>query len=148
MHELSPGRWAAEPAWPSANVALRSYALAAEGLVDQAPEERPLEIRGVQTAGVGPAGGGRAADHAEEDERWLCFDTAPATEEVDLFGNPWLELAFASDRPLALVAARLCDVAPDGTSTLVTRGILNLAHHASHEQPEALVPGRRYAARI
>jgi len=47
-----------------------------------------------------------------------------------------------SDRPLALVAVRLCDVAPDGTSLLVTRGLLNLAHRESHEEPSPLEPGR------
>ncbi len=36
---------------------------------------------------------------------------------------------------------RLCDVAPDGSSTLVTRGVLNLTHRDSHESPAPLVPG-------
>ena len=46
-----------------------------------------------------------------------------------------------SDRPVAQLRARLCHVAPDGTSTLVTRGVLNLTHRDSHEHPEPL-PGR------
>ena len=54
----------------------------------------------------------------------------------------------ASDRPLALIACRLCDVAPDGSSLLVTRGLLNLTHRESHESPEPLEPGRRYEARV
>jgi hypothetical protein len=48
------------------------------------------------------------------------------------------------DRPQALVAVRLCDVAPDGSSLLVTRGVLNLTHRESHEHPEPLEPGQRY----
>jgi hypothetical protein len=39
---------------------------------------------------------------------------------------------------------RLCDVAPDGASTLVTRGVLNLTHRDSHAGPLPLEPGRRY----
>ena len=37
---------------------------------------------------------------------------------------------------------RLCDVAPDGASTLVTRGSLNLTHRDSHEHPRPLDAGR------
>jgi hypothetical protein len=35
-------------------------------------------------------------------------------------------------------------VGPDGSSLLVTRGVLNLTHRESHEHPEPLEPGRRY----
>src|SRR5207237_210585 len=43
---------------------------------------------------------------------------------------------------------RLCDVAPDGSSTLVTRGLLNLAHRSSHEEPKELVPGEHYTVTV
>ena len=39
-----------------------------------------------------------------------------------------IHLTLAADQPNALVAARLCDVAPDGVSLLVTLGLLNLTH--------------------
>lgn len=55
-----------------------------------------------------------------------------------------MTLTLASDRPCALVAARLCDVAPNGVSTLVTVGALNLTHRESHEHPTPLVPGRPF----
>jgi len=47
----------------------------------------------------------------------------------------------AADRPLALVAARLCDVAPDGASTLVARGVLNLTHRQGHGTVVPVTPG-------
>jgi predicted acyl esterase len=47
-----------------------------------------------------------------------------------------------------MVAVRLCDVAPEGPSTRVSYGLLNLAHRASHERPEPLVPGERYRVRV
>ena len=50
----------------------------------------------------------------------LCFTSAPLAEPLEILGHPRLTLRFASDRPLALVAARLDDVAPDGVSRLVT----------------------------
>ena len=43
--------------------------------------------------------------------------------------------------PVAYLSARLCEVLPDGTSILVSRGILNLTHRESHSDPEPLVPG-------
>jgi hypothetical protein len=39
------------------------------------------------------------------------------------------------------VVARLCDVAPDGSSTLITRGVLNLCHREGHDRPRAVEPG-------
>jgi len=36
------------------------------------------------------------------------------------------------------------DVAPDGTSYLISRGYLNGTHRLSHSNPEALVPGEVY----
>ena len=59
-----------------------------------------------------------------------------------------MTLEVASDRPRALVAVRLCDVAPDGVSSLVTYGVLNLAHRESHARPEPLIADHRYAIRV
>ena len=43
-----------------------------------------------------------------------------------------------------MVAVRLTDVSPDGTSALVSFGILNLAHRDTHEHPSPLRPGQFY----
>jgi hypothetical protein len=43
---------------------------------------------------------------------------------------------------------KLCDVAPDGTSFLVTKGVLNLTHRAGHDRPTPLVPGRVYEVTV
>jgi hypothetical protein len=42
------------------------------------------------------------------------------------------------------VVARLIDVAPDGSAALITKGILNLTHRESHENPTPVEPGRWY----
>ncbi len=44
-------------------------------------------------------------------------------------------------RSVAYLSAKLCDVFPDGTSQLVTRGFLNLCHRESSLDPLPLVPG-------
>ena len=43
---------------------------------------------------------------------------------------------------------RLCEVAPDGSSTLVTRALQNLTHRDSDEFPEPLEPGKRYRVKV
>ncbi|MFE3602942.1 CocE/NonD family hydrolase [Streptomyces sp. NPDC059142] len=68
-------------------------------------------------------------------------DDGPATEDdpagqapaagsaggIEILGRPRVRLRIRSDAPAGQVIARLCDVAPDGSSTLVTRGVLNLS---------------------
>jgi uncharacterized protein len=49
---------------------------------------------------------------------------------------------------MAMIAARLSDVAPDGRVTRVTYGLLHLTHRDSHASPEPLEPGRSYRVRI
>jgi hypothetical protein len=46
-----------------------------------------------------------------------------------------------SPHRVAFLSARLCDVFPDGTSALVSRGVLNLTHRDGHAAPKPLEPG-------
>ena len=87
-------------------------------------------------------------DQRLEDGGALTFDTEPLPERLEILGAPVVELELAVDRPVALVAARLSDVAPDGAATRVSYGLLNLTHRESHEHPTALEPGRRYRVRL
>jgi uncharacterized protein len=59
-----------------------------------------------------------------------------------------VELEFAVDKPVAMLAARLSDIAPDGRATRISYGLLNLTHRGGHERPEALVPGERCRVRV
>ncbi len=85
-----------------------------------------------------------ALDQRTDDIGSLCSDSVPLDEPVELIGRPVVHLRVTSDRPQAMVAVRLVDVHPDGTSERLGYGVLNLTHHAGHETPEALVPGRHY----
>ena len=77
-----------------------------------------------------------------EDGRSLTF-TSPPLERARSrsWASRWSTLEVAADRPDALLAVRLCDVAPDGSSTLVTRGLLNLTHRDGHERADAARAG-------
>ena len=59
-------------------------------------------------------------------------------------GSPRLTLDIKADQPVASLVARLCDIRPDGASSRISFGVLNLCHRAGHEAPDMLEPGRWY----
>ncbi len=152
FHEERAGRWVAEPGWPSPRLRPRTLHLGATGSLSGEPgEPAALDVCSPQTTGL--AGGdwcgfgneGEAPlDQRLDDGRSLVFDTAPLEEPLEILGTTEVVLRLASDRPVALVALRLNDVAPDGTSARVTFGLKNLAHRTGHAEPEPLEPGRTY----
>ena len=80
-------------------------------------------------------------DQRGDDGRSLVFDTGPLPEDLEILGAPHVTLRLSADRPVAMLALRLNDVAPDGTSARVSFGVLNLTHRTSHEHPEPMTPG-------
>lgn len=150
-----PGRWVAEPVWPPAHRAPKLLHLNPTGLEAHATTPHPLPIRSPQTTGLQAGyqcsyglGPDLSDDQRSDDALSLCFDTAPLTESMQLLGEADLELDVVSDQPQALLAARLCDVAPDGSSLRLSYGLLNLSHRDSDADPCPLVPGRAYRVRI
>ena len=136
------GEWRAEPTWPPARLVedRRPLASAAREAAPRSDDE--LRIRGdvgvtgsIWCAGLPPFG--LPWDQRPDEAFSLVYDW-PVSAEIEIMGHPRVELTVSSSTPVAYVSAKLCDVAPDGTSALVTRGILNLTHRASHERPEAL----------
>src|SRR5699024_7822776 len=59
-----------------------------------------------------------------------------------------VELSLSADQPVAMVAVRLADVAPDDSATRVSYGILNLNHQAGADNPQPLEPGEKFTARV
>ncbi|WP_270556296.1 CocE/NonD family hydrolase [Bifidobacterium pseudocatenulatum] len=87
-------------------------------------------------------------EQTPDDKRSLCFTSAPLEEDLVISGQPVVKLRVGVDGRQGFVFARLCDVWPDGTSELITRGNLNLCHRNSHEFPEPCVPGESYDVAI
>jgi hypothetical protein len=147
------GRWIAEDGWPSPRIQRRRLGLG-DGVLGGGPHsEVELTHRGVlrhgSLAGAWCTYGAPTdlpPDQREEDALCMSFTSEPFNERLELLGRPRLHLAFAVDRPIALVAARLCVVDSDGTSTIVSRSALNLTHLDGHEEPHALIPGERSVA--
>lgn len=88
------------------------------------------------------------SDQRDEDGGALVFDSLPLAQPLEILGAPAVELQLSSDKPVAQVAVRLSGIAPDGTVTRVTYGLLNLTHHHSDANPEEIEPGRRYTVLV
>ncbi|MDH6116114.1 putative CocE/NonD family hydrolase [Kitasatospora sp. GAS204A] len=143
------GRWVGDDQWPSDDVREIHYGLADTLRTAGTPEgERFVPVRSPQHTGV-DAGQyvalGSAADlppdQREEDGRSVCFDSAPLAERLELLGRPAVRLRLRCAAPRGQVIARLCAVAPDGASTLITRGALNLAARHGREVAVPWEPG-------
>ena len=142
------GEWRYEPAWPAERLAPRVLRLAdAEGGGDR------LQVCGdtgwtawISCAAALPWG---QPDDQRPDEAFSLVHTWPELAgDLEILGHATLDCEVRASAPVAYLSAKLCDVAPDGSSTLVTRGLLNLAHRDSREQPSPLVPGRPVSVRV
>jgi putative CocE/NonD family hydrolase len=151
-----PGRWVAERSWPSPRIVEQRLWLTGDaGLRDAPGEPAVVATRGHEGAGA-DAGRwcpyGAPADHPgdqrAEDALAACFTSAPLDARLEILGTPVLELELESDRPQALVAVRLTDIAPDGSSLLVSRGLLNLSHRDSFETVSRMLPGERVRVQV
>ncbi|MFK2825741.1 CocE/NonD family hydrolase [Bacillus sp. B190/17] len=154
-YDMRPGRWVAETAWPSPNTKPADYWFGSQQLIEKPAEAQEVIVSSVQEHGLYagvwcPFGqpGDLASDQRLENGMSVCFTSDPLKTPMEILGFPEVTVELTSDRPNALLAVRLCDVAPDGASTLVSWGMLNLTHRESHEHPTPLVPGERYTVTV
>lgn len=147
-----PGRWVTEESWPSGRTQTLTMKINVHGLGERRGEEQSLSHRSPQSLGVAggswcPYGlGGTspdlAIDQREDDGRSLTFDGEPLAEPLELLGAPVARLRIAIDRPQGILAVRLMDVAPDGTSRRISFGLLNLTHRDGHDKIRSMSPGK------
>jgi predicted acyl esterase len=139
------GRWVTERSWPTPDISLERRSLSFSG--DLASSKRVVGLGAGAWCGFAVPGD-FAADQRLDDSLSLCATSSPLRERLEILGFPEVVLTLVSDRPQATVAVRLCDVRPDGSSLLVTRGVLNLCHRTSHEAPQPLEPGVPYTVAV
>ena len=143
-----PGRWIGEEKWPSPNIEARAFTLKDNALIDDPTAGggivkvcTPVTV-GLKSGEYMPISGVAELpqDQREDDARSVCFDSAPLSEKLDLLGTTNLHLRVSSDSATGLIAARICDVAPDGATTLITYGILNLKQRDGKEHLAPVTP--------
>lgn len=150
------GRWVADECWPSPVVDAWTQVLGSGSLGAQDDGRHvSRSLRGLQGTGVDGGvwcGDGSPADYALdqrlEDGASLCWDSEPLADRVELLGSGEVQLELSVDRPWALVAVRVCDVAPDGASTMVARGLLNLSRREGHDRSVPMQAGERVVVRV
>jgi len=153
---FTPGRWVGERSYPSPDIKPRRLHLRADGSLGEQPGgSAVLSIRSPQSHGKAAGEwmsvgcpGEHPTDQRLDDGGALVFDTAILDRELEVLGAPTLRLKLAADAPVAQLAVRLSDVAPDERVTRVSYQVLNLTHRESHEHPSALEPGRYYEVAV
>ncbi|MHB1927946.1 MAG: CocE/NonD family hydrolase [Acidimicrobiales bacterium] len=142
------GAWRAETAWPAPGGGERTlhlgedHRLTAEPGADGADDFEYIASVGV-TAGLWSGGlqFGQVGDQRPDEAFSLLYTGAPLVEEVSIIGRPRVHLHVSSSATVIGFATSLIDVAPDGSSFLVAKGMLNATRRRSLTVPEPLVPG-------
>lgn len=124
VYETLPGRWVGDTSWPSENVSPVAYALKGGPQTVDSPQQT-----GVDAGRFFPFGNDAdlPPDQRDEDAKSVSFEFPVEDAPIEILGRPRVRLRIRMDVTRGQAIARLCDVAPDGSSTLVTRGVLNLA---------------------
>jgi len=157
LYKERPGRWVAEPQWPSAHIHSKIFHLHLRHLLleKEAEKSEPLTIQSPLSVGLFAGKWCSYAappdlphDQREEDGGALIFETLPLPHTLEILGAPVCKLECSSSEPIAMVAVRLSDVAPDDKATRVTYGLLNLCHRYSHEAPKKLEKDRTYKVSV
>jgi uncharacterized protein len=150
-----PGRWVAESVWPSPRLVPTVWYLNPEGklsLKTAKPEsvhylaDKIVGLDKLQWLPFPPSG--LPSEQSQDDSNSLVFNSAPLQSDFEILGYPIAKIRVASNVPIAKLAVRMTDVNPDNKSWLVTYGLLNLTHRASHEHPSALNPGEFYDVEV
>lgn len=147
--------WRHEREWPIARAEEMTVFLAADpggrGGLTTEPSAKAADIRYTADPTIGwtaglwdPTGTGLGApiDQGPDDLRSITFTGDPLPRSLEITGSAEATLFVAvEDGSDVNLVVKLCDVAPDGRSELVTTGWLKGSHRVSHGEPAPLIPG-------
>ena len=146
-----PGEWRNEARWPPPEARSQTWYLGtSHGMEKSIPNSSVDQLKCVPSSGV-EAGfwwGDLTADQRAADAYSLVYDSSPLTEDIAILGRANTRLNVSSSAPQADWFARLSDVAPDGTVTLLTGGGINGAQRESQSDPIDLEAGKTYSLDI
>ena len=146
-----PGRWVAEPVWPSPRLTTATWYLNSGGqLSHRAGKPEPVRYVADKIVGLDKLQwlpfppSGMPTEQSEDDLKSVVFNSPPLESDMEILGYPLAKIRVASNVPVAKLAVRMTEVTQEGKSWLVSYGLLNLTHRTSHEHPSALVAGEFY----
>lgn len=140
------GRWIAQTPERAGQQGrpLVEYFLNNDGLQDQ---RGPLDVNVSSPQDCGADSGEYCAiwlgpempgDQRRDDALSATWDSDALSADMQITGAPKITLTLSSDQPTAQIAVRLNHIHPDGASTRITYGVLNLCHRDGHEVSDLL----------
>ncbi len=153
---ISNGYWVGVESWPSTAVSIKRYGMRHGRLLESSTGRgESLQLKTPLTHGLFAGSwmgvgvlGESPADQRMDDGMAMTFDSAPLEAPLVIFGYPRFEVELSSDTPVAMLVARICDVAPTGEATRVSYGVMNLGHLRGHDRLTPLKPGEKVAASV
>lgn len=172
--QTTTGEWRAERRWPIAGARERTLRMSPPRSVGPGTTPGGLLLRQERPGGsrrndgnsnrleasaslvydptVGTCGGlwsgglpfGLPGDQRPDEARSIVFTTLPLRRPLTIAGYPRATLRVSSSAAVAAFVVKLADVAPDGRSALVARGILNGTRRNGMRSPEGMMAGRVY----
>ncbi len=161
-YDLGNQRWEEASDWPPAQTANQVFYLGAGGaLTTTAPSESMATTSFTyDPADPSPTVGGAnfqedlipsgPQDQATVESRGdaITFTSATLASDVTLAGKASVVLYASSDRTDTDFAVRLTDVAPDGTSMLITDGVRKARFRNGVSSQQLLTPGSAYSFQV
>lgn len=164
-------QWRDEDQWPLRDTEYVDYYLHSGGqantlhgdgtLTTDMPEREAADTIVFDPANPVPTVGGRILRPAslnacgpvdqrsvESREDVLCFTTEALEQPLEVTGHVSLELFVNSSALDTDFTGKLVDVAPNGTATYLTDGIIRARYRNSLEKPELLEPGKTYVMTV
>ncbi|MCI0509299.1 hypothetical protein C8E00_102308 [Chromohalobacter marismortui] len=152
-----PGKWVQTSHWPapSDEVETQLLVLGDQGLASNGRLSNDRQIASPLTAGALQGeyiplwfGADFPPDQRRDDGLSLTFDSVPYIEGLDILGQPRLAVSVTSTEACGQLHVRLCDVAPNGESALITYGTLNLTLRDDPGTMTPPVPGEPLDVRV
>jgi predicted acyl esterase len=145
--------WKYEEEWLPPRAKKSDYHLHGDGFLKTEADTTAKIVSYAHDPGVGTTAGLMSLfalgidyprEQSEDNIRSLTFDTPVFPETTEIIGEPLLNLTLSTDMPDAAITAKLCDVAPDGRSVLITQGWLRLSRREGLEHPQQIQADKNY----
>ena len=147
-YDSRPGTWLALEEWPTVHIHQQSRFLQ-ENRLSETKETQTIQSICSPLAnamhspewlphGVGPE---LPINQHEEDKGSLCFDSEALNAEFIIVGQPLAHLRLRATSESGVIYLRLIDLRPDGLSTQLSYGLLNLQHRQGLDHPKKIIPG-------
>src|SRR5581483_3716632 len=153
----SLGRQRNETSWPPANATARTFVLAHGGKMDAlgnasteslAPASEVDAWKDDVTESGGALGSRTSTLNQGSGATRLVYRSDPLASDLHYAGRPLVRVNVDTDRPNALVVARLYQILPDGSWVLVNRGVRSVMLRDSLTTPSPAQPAQVYQVNV